>query len=468
MKRIVFVMSLMAALGTSTVMAQNVTVDDAEGYADTLAVQAKWGWRAPGVGQETVELGTSDGADGSTQWLRLVDTGYGAGVGADDLVTPPAGTYKLSFYYQNGIEGGTRWRGLNVGLLQGGSQKGAVNVNGGTAGDGLNAPAVEEWTYAETDTFVLDGSSVSMLIKPIYASGNGANSNCVAAIDEIELIPLVGPAMTVFPDSRVRLSGTETIVASPAGGSGTYSSVTFDVDGDGTIEYTANAEPFEFSWDTLNDIPANTSGTKSLKVTVTDSDSQVKDITETYTIDNEYGGRDPIFSSDFTDFTDGTNFGANVPVGWVIQAPSANATFGPDSTSHSPEAGTSLRINMSATDYTDRYSLRSEGVTGNYRDVQVIWWGKGSSCRLYYCKSEDDGATFEVTSIEAGSAGADWTLVVPAPASSGNPATELELTDTTQLAVATHMFAAGDCYWDDISVTGNLLPTSAVSDWKLY
>lgn len=474
MKNLVFVCSAALTMFSATAFAQDIIVDDFSTYADTAAARAVYKSKA-GNGSETVTLFDTGGANGTDKWLRLDDNGWTAGIGADNLMTPPAGTYRLNFYYKNGVDGGKRWRGLKVTLLQANSTKQVIIVNEGTS-----APDVTEWTFAETEAFSLTNAPIS--IRFDSAESNGGDPLWYAAVDEIKLTPLDGPALTVFPDSRVYLSGTEKLVASPEGGSGTYTKVEFDVGNNGTVDHTATTAPYEFTWNTLSDVAAGTSRTQSttppntalpVKITVTDSNNDTKTIIENYTIDNMYAGRQSMITNgDFSQWTDGDNFGSNLPVGWVEHnAPADKAQYGPGE-SYSPEAGKALKIIFTGGndgDNLDRYTLRSEGKTGRYRDMQATWWGKGPMARFYYFTSSDGGATFVNTFQTAGEAGSDtWVFVVESPVQNN-----IGLNDTTQVALATHIVGSNvnpvEQSWDDLTWEGMLIPNeSDVSDWNLY
>ncbi len=479
MKSLPLYCGIAAMFFVGSASAQNVDVEKFETYADTTSLRLLWKSVA-GNGGEVADLVATGGANGSAQWAQLTDTGYTAGIGATNVVAAPtAGTYKLNFYYKNGFDGKPRWRGLKVSLLQNSSVVQTVIVNPGTTGA---APDVPTWTFAESAPFTITGDALSIRVDSNVS--NGALTNYTAAIDEIVLIKQVNPALSVFPDDRIYLSGSETIVASVSGGSGTYSKVDFDVNNDGSVEFSDTAAPFQYTWNTLVDVPAGTSRTLSttpantaipLKITVTDSASGVATLIENYSVDNEFGGRESmVVNGDFSQFQDGTNFGTNLPVGWTTQLVSPNATYGPAAESYSPAAGQSLNIQFSGgnnEDNTDRYTLRTDGKTGRYRDMQATWWGKGSFCRLYYATSTDNGATFVVSAETAGAANSSfWVFVVESPVQSGPG---LGLTDTTQVSLATHTLGAAaggvSYFWDDLTWEGLLIPAgTGVNEWNLY
>lgn len=449
---------------------QDATVDDFESYITTADVQAKY-VSVAGNGAEKAELGFG-GANGTNQFLTMVDVGgFTAGIGATAIATPPAGTYRLSFYYKNGTTYSDRWRGIKVSLLENAAVVQEITVDPGTTS--ASHPAVTEWTYAETGPFTLTGNPVDIR----FDTSNGAG-DFYAYVDEIILKKIEGPAISVYPDHRIYLSGTETLVATPQGGSGTYTSVTFDVNGDDVIEHTATEAPWEFNWDTLVDVPAGTSRTLmtgntpiDVKITVTDSNSETQSITESFTVDNRFNGRESMLTNgDFSQWTDGTNFGANLPVGWTTQDVSPTMKYGPSTDSHSPEAGTSLRVQLDGGE-TLRYAVRTEAVTGNYVDMQATWWGKGDGLpRMYYFTSDDDGATFVNTFQTAGeTAGTVWTFMVEEEVQNN-----IGLDDTTQVSLATHTVPSSvnerNNYFDDVTWEGMLLPPAdtSVDEWQLY
>jgi hypothetical protein len=458
MKHLAFLCGVLATVAATPALAQDVTVDTFEGYVNQAALDLVWD--TPNNANQAVTLMTSGGADGTPNWLQLTDGGFGFDATGTGLVSPPAGTYKLSFYYMNGqdeVEMGA----LQVFLAQDGINKITIN---------LGSAEVTGWTKVESEVVALSGSPVNMIVK----SANGAAMLYRSAFDQFILTPLASvPVVTaVWPDDRIFLSGTETITATATFGSETYTKAEFDIDGDNIIEHTDTTEPFEFAWNTtaaFND----TSGTKSLTVTITDSMGGTGSVTETYTIDNEFGGRESmVVNGDFSQWQDGTNFGSNVPVGWTTQLVSPNATFGPSTSSHSPEAGTCLQVRFAGpnnADNTDRYTLRTNAKVGRWRDMQTTWWGKGGFCRLYYFLSTDDGATFATTSQDAGLANdANWVFVVEAP-----PQNLAAMTDTTQVSLATHSLGIStgtrDAFWDDLTWEGNSIPAgSSVEGWNLY
>lgn len=457
MKQLVFNIGLATALATASVSAQDVVVDDFESYVDDASVDAVWKSIA-GNGAETVKYRDTGGANGTDKWGWLFDTGYTAGVNAADIlpsVTP--GTYKLSFYWQNGVEGGNRWRGLKVSVVQGGSPVQVIELDPGAHLE----PKITTWQFAETAAFALTGDPVSIRVDS--TAGNGALTDYYAAIDEIKLVPIVAPALQVSPPAHTYLSGIEQIVATPAGGTGTYTSVTFDVGNDNSVESTANAAPYTFSWDTLASVPADTSGTVALKVTVTDSNNEQASVIHNYVIDNTNGGREIVISNDFSSFQ-GTGFGDNIPTGWVLNDPAfTNATYGPgEDRNANPDQA--LSIAYSTTGYSNRYLLRAEGVQGALHDLQTSYWGKGGSNRVYYLVSTDNEATYVVqdgTHAAQVNNAAGWVFDV-------GPVQNFGLTASDFITVATHMFLAETGSWDDIVVKANEADDSSVAEWQFY
>lgn len=470
MKRIAYFCGVAAVLSTTAGFAQ-VVVDDYELYGDSAAAKGVY-VSVAGNGAETVELGTTDGADGTAKWLKLVDTGFTCGIGtnANFIVNPPAGTYRLGFYYKNGIDGGERWRGIKVSLTQNAALKTSVIVDPGVTGT-----PTTEWTYAESEPFSLDTNNISLRFDSNQS--NGAAPLWTAAVDEIKLIPILGPALSVYPDDRIYLSGSTTIVATPEGGMPPYT-VEFNINNDASIEATVNSAPYEYVWNTLTDVPDGTSRTLAadntpvtVSIKVTDNDGNEKELIEEFTVDNMYDGRESlIVNGDFSQWQ-GTGFGTNLPVGWhenwvANTVPQYGIGLG-----RNPQAGDALQIKLTnATGepdpFSDRYALRSDAVQGIHRDHQVTFWGKGQFSRLYYLTSED-GVTFTTTLVEAAKAdSADiWFMGVGAPAT---PAA-LELTESTHTALGTHQLGTTDHFWDDITWNANELPEgSSVDDWKLY
>lgn len=385
-----------------------------------------------------------------------------------DLVTPDAGDYKLTFSYRNGV-GQQPTENLKVNLLQSGSAVASVSIG--------NA-AQPNWTLAESGVISLTNSPVTVEI-----TGNTpATRDVTAHFDRFMLVPVTGGVpldFTYKPDDRVYLSRTRTITVNPTGGTGPYT-VTFDIGNTGTADHTVSATPYSYTWDTLASVPQDTSRTLNVdtgntpfpvKITVTDSASGTDEVVANYTVDNELDGRVSLVSNgDFSQWQAPDDAGNRLPVGWV-EHPSAAVTiptYGPGP-SYAPEAGDALTItfSVSPSDTLDRYSVISQGVAGNYHDLQTTFWGRGAYCRLYYMISTDNGATYATSLQDAGQANAStWTYAVESPV---QPNTLGLSNPDYRVALGTHIVGLTEHAWDDVTWEGKLIPTdSDVEGWNLY
>ncbi len=453
MKRIALFCTVLSTLLATPAFA--LDVDTFETYGDSNALLTVWSGTG-GFLNESAELVAAGGASGTNNWMKVYDGGFSVFRSAPNILTPTtAGNYKLSFYYKNGIDGGSPWISLTAVLTQGSSNK--VNA---VLSPASNPPVVSDWTLYESPIFSLNNTEA---ISVEFNGNNGSDVSYTIGVDQIILTEIVNPPPVVVasPDDRTLLSRTRTITALASLGSGSYTNVTFDVGNNGSIEHTDATAPYEFVWDTLTAMPQDTSGTVDLKITLTDSASMTGSVIESYIIDNQYNGRQVLVDANMNTFQ-GTGFGANPPVGFVpFQVESGNAAFGPGP-DRNDVADQALKVTFTAGDFTNRYALRSEGDQGAHYGLQNSFWGKGTSCRMYYFSSADN-VTYATTSIDAGLVNnANWTFVVDAPATPG-------LTANDYVSVATHQFAAGDHFWDDVKVEANMAPPAAeVEGWNLY
>ena len=439
-------------LAISSLGPAQTTLDDFESYADDPAIQVEW------TGSAEATLGLSGGANGTTKWMKLTDAdSYQGNLTNSDITTPTAGNYKVTFYYKNG-QGGNVAEGpcqdLKLFVKQGGSNLASFTI----------PEAVQDtWTAAETPIFAATASAVEVFISKNNPSGAvPPATGDTAAFDEIKLVPVavVPLSVTVLPSAAIYIGNTQTLTATPAGGSGSYTQVQFDVGNDGSFEGTDTVAPYTFDFNTRTVVAAQ--GTATVAVKVTDSAAATQSTVVTYNVDNRWGGRVPMVSNgDFSSFTGSAP--NNLPTGWVEFTVDANKAYGPDATSYSPAAGQCLKISfLNASDYTNRYTVRSPGYQGIWLDLQAWYWGKGSSNRLYFCLSTD-GLTYTPQMVAPAAAvnNGSWTFVE-------GTLKNYAMLATDYVCVATHNFALGDSWYDDVKMMGILDISATVDDWKLY
>lgn len=426
-------------------LAQPVVLDDFESYANTMALKAVW--QSTG-GFAEASLAMIGGADGTARSVILTDAGFYAEVTAANLPGPPAGKYRLGFFYRNGQSSSQPWRNLRVSLIQGGVARTTLT---------LGSTSVPNWTPAESSVMTLDSSPVTIRVGGPDVSV--PQDTYRAALDEVKLIPVVPPPLTasLFRPASILISTTQTITAVPSGGEGAYSSVEFDAGNDGTFEHADTVPPYEYVWDTTNAVPMGTTGTAVLAVRVNDFDLSSGTILATYTVDNRNQGRSSLITNG-----DFSSFSGNLPIGWVPWQTGAGAVYGPGP-DRNGAAGQGLRYSFASSVQGGRYLLRSEPGQGVWANLQVWYWGKGSSNRVDLFVSHDEGFSWINTGYGASAAGSDWTFAV------GTPYTHPGMTGTTMFMVAPHQTDAGDHLFDEIGVEGTLLPPPTTAEtWMLY
>ncbi len=427
-----------------------MTIDNFESYADSTALLAAWP-ENNGITSYTVNsLNTADGANGTAKWLQALDAGYTKGLNSLTLPGPSAAdNYKVKFYYQSGFGGYAAWPGLTITVKQNSVVKGSVS---------LGSTATTGWTAAEITASSFTTDPVVISVGGTYTNDATppTGGNYSLGLDEFTFEAAAVPLqLAISPDAAVILSGTETITATPSGGSGTYTQVRFDVGNNGSWEATDNSSPFTFSWNTAATQAGQ--GTADIAVEVTDSLSTTKSEVKTFTIDNRNGGRVTLVSSNFNTWTGG------LPNGWVSFQANANAVVAEEATSYSPSAGACVKITFTATDTTNRYIIRyGTSWAGDITDLQASTYAKGGSARLYYCTSTDD-VTFtpQIGNSAVTINNPDWTYGV------GAAWNMTGLTAADKVSIATHQFSAGDSFWDDVTVKGTP-PATAVNDWFLF
>ncbi len=481
MKSLSFLCGIALTLAASPVFAQDLVVDDFDYNNDAELRQV---WAVSGFVNESVIMGWDGGSSGFN-YMIMRDEAWGMFARASNVVTPAsAGTYKLSFEYRNGgLLGYEPMKALTVKLTQGESEKASISIP---------ATVQDTWTTVETPVVSLTADPITIEI----SANNGGNPpgqsggqiQYASAWDHFRLTEVVGAPLevSVSPDDRIYLSRTVTLTATPSFGSGTYTQVEFDVEDDGVVDFVATSAPFEFTWDTLEHVAQGTSRTAivdntpiPVKITVTDSNNDTASVTENYTVDNRFDGRVSIVENgDFSEWQDpipGHEPDApqmTIPVGWEENwTTSTKPEIGP-APGRNAEAGDALRIKFTVpTDgelsgFPDRYTLRSIGKEGLYRDLQTSYWGRGAYARLYYFVSTDGGVTYRNTSQQAsGAEGNVWTF-----AQENTPRNNLGLSQSTHVSLATHQLTVNEHLWDDVVSMGIRIPgePSSVDGWKLY
>ena len=449
--RIVMLCGVLVA-AASVSMAQT-TLDDFESYADTTALQVEWVGSGQGL---SPSLEMTGGAASSAKWMKMVDAdSYAGSVTAADLGTPAAGNYKVTFYYKNGDStDATKQPAKNLQLFvkQGGNNLGSFDIP-----DTLQ----ETWTAAETNIFAATATPIEIFVNKNNPLAPVAPIDGeVFAFDQIVLVPVtvVPPTVSLFPGTGFTIGNSVTLTATVGGGSGTFTSVGFDVNNDSTIDFTDNTAPYEFTFDTRTVVPTGI-GTVAINAIVTDSASATGNQLITFNVDNRWGGHEPIVTnSGFENWT------AGMPDGWVanlLGQGSSASTVAEEPTSYSPTAGKSMKITFAASDYTNRYAMRSVARQGKWVDLQTWYWGKGTANRMFYCVSTDGTTWPTPTQTAAGANNASWVLA------KGSPMT-LTMTDTDYISVMTHNFAAGDTFYDDVISWGTKDNSASVDDWKLF
>jgi hypothetical protein len=415
---------------------------------------AKW---APAGALANLEY--AGGANATAKHLVFdnVDS-YAGSITAADLITPAAGNYKLTFYYKNGqVTDGTRtpMSNLQVFLKQGGNNVAQFDI-----------PAAQQtnWTLAEMPVVALAATPVSVYIFANSPAGPIAPATGeVSAFDEFNLVQSATIPLTVTPNppATIILSNVRTITAKPNGGSGTYTHVEFDVNADGTVDHTDSAAPFTFDWDTRTIVAAGSQGSAVLKITAYDNASGYGTNTFTYAVDNRWGGRVSfVTNSTFDGYS-----GVGVPAGWLVFQQTGDQTVEADNSSYPGGNPPCVKITYAASDYTNRYTIRTPAQTGLFVNMQTWYWGKGANNRVFYVRSTDGGVTFtpEIAAPAAAVNNASWTFAV------GGTQT-LTTADTDQIAVATHNFApaAEGSFYDDVYSEGTKDLGADVGDWNLY
>lgn len=420
-------------------------------------------WTAP-TGFATI-LYSNESQTGSGGSLELDDGGFSwevqktyTGQLAND------GSYRLTFFYQNGPDSNTGDDA--AGLFESAD----VNLNGiRVADDFIPAVPTEQltWQAVTTDATALTAGDLTVRFGGDSGDTGGGRIRLLLdeiTLEELEVLPLLG---RTTPVSGAQIDETATITVVPTSGSGTYTSVSFDVGDDDSIEATDNTPgdgfTFDFDTSTLADGPV------SIAVEITDDSSASNEFVIDYIINNSQGVQ-TIYSENFDDAFVGTP--EALPENWTRvdwdgegnPASSPRGTVSQETTEPYAGAG-ALRIDYgSGSDFTFRYTVVSptfDGLKANYQ-ISGALRGDGFT-RLYLMVSDDGGTTWELNAASAlnpGASTAVWTEAVTAPFDSGSELTR----------VATHSIS-GDIasQWDEIVVFASELDAlTNANAWDLY
>jgi hypothetical protein len=323
--------------------------------------------------------------------------------------------------------------------------------------------AVTTWTAAETGVIALTTADT---IEFRVVAGNAALTDYNMLVDEIILVPVLAVPITnkVRPLSTAFVAGTVNLSVVPSGGSGTYTSVGFDIGNDSTIDFTdsTSGDGFTYNWDTT----AGADGATPVRVITTDDGAVTGETTVTYTVANAEG-RETLFTSDFEAWTSG------LPDGWTrvdydnlnpatsIAVPTAVIT---EETADAYAGAKALHINYPSQPDPYRYTLLSPPFAADREDYQVSFAYRGGSfTRLAYFGSDDGISWRTMSRLYDPGAGSVWGEGIDAAWDPG-------ATRPAFFAIATHFFGVGDLYIDSVSVTASAPPPVPLSakHWELY
>ncbi|MEQ8822097.1 MAG: hypothetical protein RLY93_17815 [Sumerlaeia bacterium] len=452
------------ALAAGSAMAQTTLIEDF-----STSPTGDFGYRHGGpFGGEAINS-SADNAPGSAGGsLRLLDGGFSFAVGSLYPATvPSASNYKLTFFYKNGENGNDPLRGLTV----------TATIDGNVEQVVLSetvAPVTPTsgWTAAETAVV----SAAAGADVDIEISSNSAGGSFEALFDEfvLEEVLIVPITVRLDPPNGFWIDGGTSVTAVVSGGTGTYTQVEFDADNDGTPEATDTTpgDGFTFDFDTT----AFPDGVTTFTATAEDDSTATGASTVFYTIDNT-AGVETVFASSFADgFSTQTISSEDilVPNGWHVLNTNDLGTSGADLSNVTVEeetvdtfdsVGSALAITFAASDFSNRYTLRSDGFEAGMENFVMSFAGKGGGeVRLAYFQSTDGGVSWQSTShlLNPNSTASAYVFAVDSAYDAG-----LNLGD--QLAVATHKFNASRSLWDDVTVTAtNRIEPASANTWDLY
>lgn len=428
-----------------------VTLDGFEGGVNAAE------WTIAGFGSPAAQY-TVSGAASTTAAMVLQDNGFSfSATKTYTAVVPTSGNYKVTFFYQNGHEN-LPMAGLKIQIND--VERKAI-ANG----------AVTTWTAVETDAFAATAGSN---IKFAVVAANGTENVYKMLIDEIKLEPVANLPIqnATQPLNGTHVAGNVVIQVTPSGGSGTFSSVSFDIGNNGSVEHTdsTSGDGFTYNWNTS----AGADGAVQVKIVTTDNTNFTGERIVTYTVDNAKG-RETLFSSDFETWSGG------IPNGWTRVDYDAGSASTPAASQPTPVAviseetanpfagSKSLHINYPANPDPHRYTIRSTPFAANRNDYQVSFAYRGGSfTRLAYFQSADGVAWRTTGRLFDPSATAVWGEGI-------NTAYNLGVTSPSSLpqslAIVTHFFGTGDLYIDNVKVAASVQPVqfaTAAENWELF
>jgi hypothetical protein len=340
-------------------------------------------------------------------------------------------------------------------------------VDNSAALGGVTAPLV--WTHA-TATITQFQTAGELYKIGCHSFGGKAWIDDMSLLGDDGIYPLSISAMD--PPVSYYLTKTVNLTATPAGGSGTYTQVQFDIGNNGSYEYTDPSAPFQYVWDTA--ATQSGKGTVDVKVTVTDSTLATGSTVFTYTVDNRFGGRVECMTNGGFDSWQGTSPNDR-PEGWSEHQMDVVSSYGQDTDIPAGGTAPSLQVTFSAFTAAFRCALIWKGfqnVGGQYVDHQVCYWGKGVASSLRYWTSTD-GSTWTDSGLTAASAGTpDWIYSIGAvvPTLGGSSEWQTISTDQTEYK---NLF--DDISWmaspptaPPLPPTPTPTPEAVTSAWGLY
>lgn len=452
MKRFFATLLAVGMVGGSA-YAQSQMLDDFEAGVDTAE------WTIQGFQGETASHLTTDGADGSTASMRLTDDGFSFFIFRlfeEVVAAEEDGIYRLTFWYKSDVDNAiTNQTMRNFSIQANGVPVGAVT--GGTPG------TIENWTFFETDSFLLD--ELDDLEVRFVAGNGGVDVPWHILVDEVFLEKLEAEPITmaVRPINGDWLGEDTTITVRPNGGTGTYTQVEFDLGNTGTVDATDSVGPEEFTF--LLEIPAiaEDGDTIDLRIIVTDSADTVEERVVTYTFVPD-AGRETLFTSDFESW-DGL-----VPDGWNLVDidgggeidPSPDREIAIETDEPFGGVGSSLRLTYPTNPNPYRYTFLSDTFESDRTDYLITAALRATTSfgRIYIFTSQDgDTWVNSFQGLEPGTGNA-WGYYISDP---------LNIGVQPYAAIATHFFNPGTFWVDDVIVTSaeEVIETSNPT-WDLY
>jgi len=452
MKKLLLVLGIVCLL-SGFGFSQSTTLDD---FASAVT-----GW-VVGVGYPTISHEAIDGGNSTAGCMQINDGGWSCSVSKTyTAVVTADGDYKVTFYYKNGP--------LNNAIgYTGGTASCFLRATCGLSQGQVNMQRVKMSNWEALETPFLYGLTAGSNVLIEVVGNTGASAAVDLRVDEIMLEKATPPVVVeANPPSGYIVSGIAPITALPEGGSGTFTKVDFDLDNNGSIDYTDSTPGDGFVYD-LDTTSIVTTGTVTIKMTATDSALATGFVIATYGIDNRCGGRiELVQNGGFEDWS------GVYPDKWdrldvdpngVVNLNPGNVTI--EKETAAPKAGTNaLKITFSASDPTYAYTMKSNNFKGNLDDYILWYWGKGGAdVKMCYFTS-NDGATWVSTwhLVNSDSSALLWNMACDTPYNIG--------LDPLYMCVVTYKYTATPSYWDEVSVTSSgdcTPPPQAAKVWDIY